>query len=105
MKEDSALKIILVVIILFSFISFGINMRNEAYEEGRSVGYEQGISDGIDDGPYWPYEDVQSVFAYAYQKGYLDAQAGVWGGMTEEYVDGYEFSEEWAREYDSLFLD
>lgn len=60
--------------------------------------------EGRDGQRYWSDEDVHAVFAYAYQKGYLDAKANVHGGMTEEYVDGYEFTLGEKQFYDSLFF-
>lgn len=52
---------------------------------------------------YWEHEEVCNIFVYAFQRGYENARAGVWDDMTEEYIDGYEFSGTDAALYRELF--
>jgi len=52
---------------------------------------------------YWGHEEVCNIFVYAFQRGYENARAGVWNDMTEEYIDGYEFSGTDAALYRELF--
>lgn len=100
------------------------------YDYGYSSGYETGYKNGYDaiDTPdcynkldfmtpdeiheylesvtedrYFDSEEVSSIFAYAFQRGYTACSSGVISDMEDEYLNGYLIDSNTALEYDLFF--
>lgn len=52
---------------------------------------------------YFDMEEVLSIFAYAFQRGYNAYQSGVVSDMEDEYLNGYLIHPDTALEYDFIF--
>lgn len=50
----------------------------------------------------WAIEDLQALFAYALQRGYVAGKTGTWDSTMEEYVSGYDVTD-CASEFEHIF--
>ena len=69
------------------------------YNSLDDMDYED-IIDYIEDGDYFkvvPREDLQGLFAYALQRGYVAGKTGTWDSTMEEYVNGYDLIYDGAK--------
>ena len=59
--------------------------------------------ESVTDVRYFDMEEVHSIFAYAFQRGYNACQSGVVSDMEDEYLNGYLIHPDTALEYDFIF--
>ncbi len=50
----------------------------------------------------WPTEELQALFAYALQRGYVAGKTGTWDSTMEEYVSDYDVTDR-AAEFERSF--
>ena len=90
---------------------------NDGYSSGKcsgSVSYLKEIDsmsvdeildylESVTEERYFNNEEVLSIFAYAFQRGYAAHSSGVLSDMEDEYLNGYLIDSSTALEYDFIF--